>query len=177
MTIILPLGVAILFVVTASAQTAPVKIKIVYDATDATSSAVVPILVKKIAALPKLFTLAKEDDRNLSVIADCYRETPTESYSCFYVATKQNSVSEAFLGGAIVVKKTPEEAATAMLSSIAQDITERWNKTDRQMLIGELEACLALTESGCAVPDPLVPELKVKSINLSQYMRKGGLKR
>jgi hypothetical protein len=44
------------------------------------------------------------------------------------------------------------------------------------MLIGELETCLALTESSCAVPEPLVPELKAKSINLSQYARSRGLK-
>jgi hypothetical protein len=176
MKIIIGLAATLFFIGTASAQTTPVKIKVVYDTADASSSAVVPILVQKIAAYPKLFTLVKDDDKNLSVIADCYRETPADSFSCFYVATKQHGITESFLGGAIVVRKTPEEVAAALLSSIAQDIAERWNNTDRRMLIGELEACLALTESGCAVPEPLIPELKAKSINLSQYMRKGGLK-
>ncbi len=44
------------------------------------------------------------------------------------------------------------------------------------MLIDELETCLALTESSCAVPNPLQAELKTKSINLSQYMRNSILK-
>ena len=44
------------------------------------------------------------------------------------------------------------------------------------MLIGELEACLALAESRCAVPELLVPELKAKSVNLGEYVRRGGLK-
>jgi hypothetical protein len=85
-------------------------------------------------------------------------------------------MTQSLLGGAIVVNKTAEEAATALFLSLLQDVAERWNSTERRMLTGELEACLALTESGCAVPEPLVAELKTKSINLSQYMRKGGLK-
>lgn len=100
-----------------------------------------------------------------------------EPYSCFYTASKWHGViNQAFLGGAVVVKKSAEEAADALFVSILQDVAERWNATDRRMLIGELEGCLALTESSCAVPEPLRLELKVKSINLSQYLRIGGLK-
>ena len=84
--------------------------------------------------------------------------------------------NQALLGGAVVVKRSAEEAATKLFTSMLQDVLERWNSTDRQMLIAELETCLALTESSCAVPDPLVAELKTKSINLSQYLRKGSLK-
>ena len=112
----------------------------------------------------------------MSVVADCYKEPTSEPYSCFYASSKLHGITQSFLGGAIVVKKTAEEAATALFASILQDVVERWNSTDRRMLIGELETCLALTETSCAVPTPLIPELKVKSINLSQYMRSGGLK-
>jgi hypothetical protein len=148
----------------------------VYDVTDASSSAITPILSRKIAAQPKFFAVVKDGETNMSVIADCYRETPTDPFSCFYTASKRHGVTESFLGGAIVVKRTAEEAATALFASIVQDVAERWNSTDRRMLIGELEACLALTESSCAVPKPLVTELKAKSINLSQYARRGDLK-
>jgi hypothetical protein len=55
-------------------------------------------------------------------------------------------------------------------------VVQRWNSPDRRMLISELEACLALTESSCAVPESLIPELKVKSINQSQYDHTGGLR-
>jgi hypothetical protein len=44
----------------------------------------------------------------------------------------------------------------------------------RANAIENLEACLMLTQSSCKVPDPLVPELKVKIINLSQYLQHGG---
>ena len=166
----------LVFATTASAQTGPIKIRVIYDTTDASSSAVAPLLIQKIAAQPRFFTVVNGDERNLSLIADCYRESANDSYSCFYVASKWLGSNQAFLGGAVVVKKSAEDAATALFANILQDVAERWNSTDRRMLIGELETCLALTESSCAVPEPLVPELKVKSINLSQYARTGGLK-
>jgi hypothetical protein len=166
----------LLFVVTASAQTAPIKIRVIYDTTDVSSSAVAPILIQKIAAQPKFFTVVNGDERNLSIIADCYRESANDPYSCYYVASKWLGSTQAFLGGAVVVKKLAEDAAKALFASILLDVSERWNSTDRRMLIAELETCLELTESSCAVPTPLIPELKVKSINLSQYMRSGGLK-
>lgn len=166
----------LLFVTAASAQTAPIKVSVVYDTTDASSSAVAPLLIQRIAAQPQFFVVVNGDEKDLAVITDCYRESPNDAYSCFYTASKWLASNQAFLGGAIVVKKSAEDAAAALFVSILQDVGERWNRTDRRMLIVELETCLALTESSCAVPEPLIPELKVKSINLSQYARTGGLK-
>jgi hypothetical protein len=170
--------VCVLFVVAnAQAQTDhQIKVKVVYDTTDASSSAVVPLLVQKIAGQPKFFKVVNGDDRDLAIVSDCYRATPNDSYSCFYVATKWLGSTQALLGAAVGVQKSAEETATSLFADILQDVAERWNSTDRRMLIGELETCLALTESSCAVPETLVAELKTKSINLSQYMRKGGLK-
>jgi hypothetical protein len=163
------------FVSTASAQTATIKVRILYDTADATSSAVAPLLIQKIAAQPTLFTVVNDTERNLSLLVECYRESANHSYSCFYAANKWNGSSQAFLGGAGIVTQTPEDAADALFASILI-VTERWNSTDRGMLIGALENCLALTETACTVPESLIPELKVKSINLSQYNRIGRLK-
>jgi hypothetical protein len=165
----------LLFVTTASAQTAPIKVRILYDTTYATSSAVAPLLVRKIAAQPTLFTVVNGNDRNLSIMVDCHVESVNNSYSCFYAANKWLGSSQAFLGGAGIVTSSPEDAATALFASILV-VLDRWNSTDRRMLISELENCLALTESSCTVPESLITELKVKSINLSQYDRIGGLK-
>lgn len=173
---ILAFTAVLLFVASTSAQSGYVKIQVLYDKTDTNSSAVGPLLMQKFAASPKVFTLVKDEEKNISVIVECYRDTSNDPYSCFYVANKVHASTQSFLGGAIVVKKTAEETATALFVSVLQDIVERWNSTERRMLIGELETCLALTESGCAVPEPLVSELKAKSINLSQYLRRGGLK-
>jgi hypothetical protein len=43
-----------------------------------------------------------------------------------------------------------------VFGSILQDVAERWNTTNRTILISELETCLALTESSCAVPTPFI---------------------
>jgi len=162
---------------TSSAQTyKPIKVSVTYDTTDASSQAVASLLIQQIAGQPKFFTVVNSGKKDMSVVTDCYRDTTNDPYSCFYIASEMHGITQSLLGGAVVVKKSAEEAATALFTSILQDTAERWNATNHRMLIGELEACLALTESSCAVPPPLVPELKVKSINLSQYLRMGGLK-
>jgi hypothetical protein len=171
----LAFAAVLLFVTTASAQTAPIKVRILYDRTYATSSAVAPLLIRKIAAQPALFTVVDSNERNLSIIVDCHIESANNSYSCFYAANKWLGSSQAFLGGAGIVTSSAEDAATALFASIML-ILDRWNGTDRRMLISELENCLALTESSCTVPESLMPELRVKSINLSRYERIGGLK-
>jgi hypothetical protein len=169
--------VALLLASAASAQTyQPIKVKVVYDTTDASSSAVAPFLIQRIAAQPKFFAIVKTGEQDMSVVADCYRDTNNDPYSCFYATSEINGIDESFLGGAVVVKKSAEEAATALFASILLDVSQRWNATNRRMLIGELESCLKLTESSCAVPPALEPELKAKTINLSQYLRLGGLK-
>jgi hypothetical protein len=172
---ILAFAAILLFVTTASAQTAQIKVRILYDTTDAASSAVAPLLIQKIAAQPKLFTVMNSNERNLSIIVDCYLESTNNSYSCYYAANKWLGSSEAFLGGVGVVTRSAEDSATALFASILIAV-ERWDDTDRRMLISELENCLALTKSSCTVPKSLIPELKVRSINLSQYDRTGGLK-
>jgi hypothetical protein len=174
---ILILAAVLSFTGSASAQALKqLRVKVIYDTGDANSAAVGPLLVQQIAAQPKFFTVVNGDDKDLAIVADCYRASSNDSYSCFYAAIKWLGSTQALLGAAVSVQKSAAEAATSLFTGILQDVVERWNSTDRRMLINELETCLALTESSCAVPDPLVSELKTKSINLSQYMRKGGLK-
>jgi hypothetical protein len=177
MKIMLGFGAFIFFATSEIAQSGkPVRVRVVYDKADPSSSSVAPMLLRLFAAQPKLFIVADGEDKDLAIVSDCYRETLNDAYSCFYVATKWIGSTQALLGAAVVVQKSAEQAANSLFADILQDVVERWNSTDRQMLINELETCLMLTESSCAVPDPLVAELKTKSINLSQYMRKGGLK-
>jgi hypothetical protein len=86
---------------------AQLKTQVVYDTTDPNSTAVIPLLIKQLVTHPKLFTLVNNShDQELAIIADCYRATVNDPYSCFYVANKQLSANQAFLGGAITVKPT-----------------------------------------------------------------------
>jgi hypothetical protein len=79
--------------------------------------------------------------------------------------------------GGIYVAKNAADVADNFVSSVAQDIVERWSDITRANAIETLESCLFFTQSSCAVPDRLVSELKVKVLNLSQYLQKGGLKK
>jgi len=63
---ILAFAAILLFVTTASAQTAPIKVRILYDTTDAASSAVAPLLIQKIAAQPKLFTVMNSNEEPIN---------------------------------------------------------------------------------------------------------------
>ncbi len=81
------------------------------------------------------------------------------------------------MGGGIYEAAKAEVAADNFLAAIAEDFVERWNGMVRANAVENLEACLMLTQSNCKVPDFLVSELKVKIINMSQYLQHGGLKK
>ena len=79
------------------------------------------------------------------------------------------------MGGGVNATKTADEMAGGFLASIAGDIVDNMDHTRRRDAVQNLEACLFLTQSSCAVPGVLVPELKLKTLNLSQYLQHGGL--
>lgn len=98
-----------------------------------------------------------------------------EPYVCMYVALYVGPSFKTMLGASVQSDKLAKIVAAQLVSSIAQDVTGRWNQTLRTRQVEILEACRFLTQSSCNVPEGLVSELKIKSINLSQYLQKGGL--
>ena len=98
-------------------------------------------------------------------------------HTCFYTLRYSGTANKTFAGGGISSANTADEMALTLVSSLAQDIVENGNHAMRENAIESLEACLFLTQSSCAVPALLVPELKTKTINLSQYLQNGGLKK
>lgn len=170
--------VALLFV--ATSVCGQVKVSTITDETDPASKAVMADLRSKISNHPKQFTLVGNtaQDSGLVIQADCVPRTKnTDTFACFYTTHYAGATSKTFMGGGIYAAATSDDVANNFLSSIAQDIVERWNNTIRANGIENLEACLFLTQSSCKVPDFLVTELKTKVINLSQYLQKGGLKK
>ena len=98
-------------------------------------------------------------------------------YVCFYTLHYAGATNKTFMGGGVNSAKTAREIADGFLASVAQDIVEGMQHAVRTNAVESLEACFRLTQSSCAVPDVLVPELRVKTLNLSQYLQKGGLKK
>jgi hypothetical protein len=157
-----------------------IKVSTVTDESTPSSKAVMTDLRSRIISHPKQFTLVsnKESDQGLIVTVDCLpQKEKTSPFVCFYTSHYAGGTSKTFMGGGIYAAATSGEAADNFLASIAQDVFERWNKTARSNAIESLESCLFLTQSSCKVPSTLVPDLKTKVINLSQYLQKGGLEK
>jgi hypothetical protein len=133
---------------------------------------------QKVAEHENTLKLVSLDDASAGLIfqADCLpRPSKSDPFVCFYTLHYSGTTSKSFMGGGINATKTADDMADGFLASVAQDILENMNNTKRTLAVQDLEACLFLTQSSCAVPEVLVPELKVKALNLSQYLQKGGL--
>ena len=156
-----------------------IKVSTIIDETTESSKAVMTDLRSKFVSHPKQFTLVSnsDPDNGLVITADCMPRKPNGAFVCFYTSHYAGLAGKTFMGGGIYVAPTSDEMADNLLSSIAQDVVERWSGTVRSSAIESLEACLFLTQSSCKVPGQLEPELKTKIINLSQYLQRGGGKK
>jgi hypothetical protein len=123
----------------------------------------------------KTFRFADKEPPDLILDVDCIPRAASEPYNCMYVALYAGPSFKTFLGAGVHTDKSANTMAAALLSSVAEDISGRWNQTMRTHQVELLEACLFLTQSSCNVPEGLISELKTKSLNLSQYLQKGGL--
>ena len=158
----------------AAQSTLKIKVYIVSDQTVPSSREVVEAIRLKMGMINS-FRLVETEAPDLILDVDCVPRTQSEPYNCMYVALYAGPSFKTFLGAAVHTDKSPGTVAAALVSSIAQDINERWTHTLRTHQVEILEACLFLTQSSCNVPEGLVSELKTKSLNLSQYLQKGGL--
>jgi hypothetical protein len=171
-------GLVALWAASSNAKpTSKIKVFFVSDESVAASHEVVQLVRQKMID-SHLFEIVGSESPDIVLVMDCMsRQSPAELYTCMYVAQYAGVSIKTFLGGGVWAGKSADDVAVSFLSSVASDISERWNATIRVDSIESLEACLFLTESNCSVPDGLVSELKAKSLNLSQYLRKGGLKK
>ena len=172
------LAVAVLAASLASGVPAQSTLKIkVYIASDETvpSTREVIEVIRLRMGMIKTFRLVETEAPDLILDVDCVRGTQSEPHNCMYVALYAGPSFKTLLGAGVHSDKSAGIVAAALVSSIAQDINERWTQTLRTHQIEILEACLFLTQSSCNVPEGLVSELKTKSLNLSQYLQKGGL--
>jgi|SRR5579872_4672789 len=159
---------------------AQIRVAAISDETTESSKAVMLALRSKIASHPKQFTLVDTKDPELGLIitADCIpRKQKAAPFACFYTSSYAGGTTKTFMGGGIYETATADDVADNFLASIAQDVLDRWNGMLRANAVENLEACLMLTQSSCKVPDSLVPELKTKIINMSQYLQRGGIKK
>ena len=173
------LSVVALLSVVCHAKESPIKLSTITNTTEPSSVEVLKLFRQRIGSHANLFKVVDNSDPSLGLLftEDCMPRQPTEPYVCFYTTHYVGGTAKTFMGGGIYVGKTAGDIADNFVTAVAQDIVERWNEIVRTNGIEMLESCLFLTQSSCAVPDTLQPELKVKVLNMSQYMQKGGLKK
>lgn len=155
----------------------PIRITTITNMQDPASAEVMNHFQQIINSRPNLFKIVDAKDATLIFMEDCMPRSGKEAYTCYYTTHYAGGSSKTLLGGGIYIADNANDVATSFVSSVAQDIVERWESISRDNTIETLESCLFLTQSSCAVPERLIPELKTKVINLSQYLQKGGLKK
>lgn len=174
-----PLATVVVLLFASASARSQIKVSVITDDSTESSKAVMTELRSKLASHPKQFVLVTNNDPNsgLIIMEECMPRKPNEDFSCFYTSHYMGLAGKTFMGGGMYITSTSGDMADDLLAAIAEDIVERWNGTVRDNAVESLQACLFLTQSSCKVPDQLESELKSKTINLSQYLQRGGLKK
>jgi hypothetical protein len=128
--------------------------------------------MKQMNASKPFQAVGQKDPSKAVVLVSCMPRKQTEPFGCMYVAQLNGATFKTFMGGGLFVGTNAEDVATNFLGSIAQDIVERYESTDKDNLRQALEACLLLTDTRCNVPDPLQKEFDAKQLTLGQYVLK-----
>lgn len=130
--------------------------------------------LKKKLSVSKPFTVATKDDvSKVVVLISCMdHDKAGLPYACMYVLSLNGAAFKTFMGGGLYLGMTSDDIANNFLKSIAQDIVERFENTNKENLRDSLKSCLFLTDTKCNVPTPLQQELGEKQLTLGQFMMK-----
>ncbi len=130
--------------------------------------------LKKKLSVSRPFAVATKDDVSKAVVLISCMDHEKEGlpYACMYVLSLNGATFKTFMGGGLYLAMTPEDMANNFLKSIAQDIVERFESTNKENLRDSLKSCLFLTDTKCNVPTPLQQEFGEKQLTLGQYMMK-----
>jgi hypothetical protein len=134
--------------------------------------------LKKRLNVSKPFAVATKDDVSKAVVLVSCMDHDKEGlpYACMYVLSLNGSAFKTFMGGGLYLAMTPDDMASNFLKSIAQDIVERFENTNKENLRDALKSCLFLTDTKCNVPTPLQQEFGEKQLTLGQFMMKSQIK-
>jgi hypothetical protein len=129
-------------------------------------------LIKKLNASKPFEAVGKNDTAEVVVLVTCYSRKQTDPFLCMYVTHFNGPAFKTFLGGGMIAATSADAVSDNFLSSIAQDIVERFDSTSKDNLREALQACLLMTDSKCNVPDRLQKEFGATQLTLGQYLMK-----
>jgi hypothetical protein len=128
--------------------------------------------LKKKLSVSKPFKVATKDDvSKVAVLVSCMdHDKEGVPYACMYVLSLNGAAFKTFMGGGLYLAMAPDDMANNFVTSIAQDIVERFENTNKENLRDSLKSCLFLTDTKCNVPTPLQQEFGEKQLTLGQFM-------
>ena len=111
----------------------PIKISTITNTTEPSSVEVMKLFRQKIGIHENLFKLVENSDASVGLLftEDCMPRQTTEPYVCFYTTHYVGGAAKTFMGGGIYVGKNAADIADNFVSSVAQDIVERWSEITR----------------------------------------------
>jgi hypothetical protein len=164
---------AFLFVGTAIPQQKPDEDFLVYVVAQGPAEPIGKALKKRLSVSKPFAVATKDDVSKVVVLVSCMdHDKEGLPYACMYVLSLNGSTFKTFMGGGLYLGMTPEIVANNFLKSIAQDIVERFENTNKENLRDALKSCLFLTDTKCNVPTPLQKEFGEKQLTLGQFMMK-----
>jgi len=137
-----------------------------------TAEPIAKALKKKLSTSRPFAVATKDDVSKVMVLISCMDRKEGLPYACMYVLSLNGAAFKTFMGGGLYLAMTPDDVAANFLKSMAQDIVERLDSTNKQNLRDALKSCLFLTDSKCNVPKPLQEEFGEKQLTLGQFMMK-----
>jgi hypothetical protein len=136
-----------------------------------TAAPIAKALKKKLAVSKPFIVATKDDVSKVVVLISCMdHDKDNLPYACMYVLSLNGAAFKTFMGGGMYLAMTPDAMADNFVRSIAQDIVERFDNTNKDNLRDALKSCLFLTDSKCNVPQPLQAEFGEKQLTLGQFM-------
>jgi hypothetical protein len=86
-------------------------------------------LIKKLNDTKPFEAVTDKDPSKVAVLISCMSRKPTEPFVCMYVSNYNGATFKTFLGGGLFFATSADGVASNFLSSIAQDIVERFDST------------------------------------------------
>lgn len=146
---------------------------LIYVVAQGTGEPIAKALKKKLSVSRPFAVATKDDVSKVVVLISCMdHDKAGLPYACMYVLSLNGAAFKTFMGGGLYLAMTPDDMANNFLKSIAQDIVERFENTNKENLRDSLKSCLFLTDTKCNVPTPLQQEFGEKQLTLGQFMMK-----
>src|SRR5260370_2313955 len=125
---------------------------------------IVKALKKKLSVSKPFVVATKDDVSKVVVLVSCMDHKEGLPYACMYVLSLNGAAFKTFMGGGLYLAMTPDDLANNFLKSIAQDIVERFDNTNKENLLYSLKLCLFLTDTKCNEPARLQQEYGAKQL-------------